>query len=424
MTEGVSRRLALKSLGATVALAAGVAPFTVLGAKKPRVVVVGGGAGGATVARYVAKSGQVDVTLVEANEHYTTCFFSNLYLGGFRSLESITHSYDKLAAAVGVRVVTDIATAVDADKRIVRLMSGGALAYDRLVLAPGIDFKYEAIEGYGPAAEQVMPHAYRAGAQSALLRRQIVDMKDGGLVVIVPPPNPFRCPPGPYERASMIAHYLKYHKPKSKILILDSKDKHSKQALFQEAWERFYPGMIEWLPGELTGGVKAVDVTNMAVVTEDETHRADVVNVIPPQQAGWIARSAGAAAQSGWCPVQAHNLASKLLPDVHVVGDSIIPGDMPKSAFAANSQAKVCANAIVADLADKQAFRPRFRNTCWSLVATGHGIKVGASYEATEEKIAKTSGFISQTGEDDTTRAATANEANGWYAGITADLFG
>ena len=424
MAQAISRRGILKRAGVSLLLGAGFVPFSVTGTAKPKVVVVGGGAGGATVARYVAQAEGVDVTLVETNPYYSTCFFSNLYLGGFRSLESLTHGYDTLSTEHGVRIINDTATAVEVDQRLVRLSNGGAIPYDRLVLSPGIDFKYEAIEGYGPEAEIYMPHAYKAGAQAALLKRQLVNMEDGGLVVIVPPPNPFRCPPGPYERASMMAHYLKHHKPRSKILILDPKDKHSKQALFQEAWERFYPGMIEWLPGELTGGVKAVGIKSMSVMTANETHKAAVVNIIPPQQAGWIARTAGAADPTGWCPVHAHNLASKQLPHVHLVGDSIIPGDMPKSGFSANSQAKVCANAIMAELTGKRAFKPRFRNTCWSLVATDHGVKVGASYEATEEKIRKTSDFISQVGEGDAIREATAHEANGWYTGITTDIFG
>ena len=426
MANTISRReLGRITAGVGAALATSAAPFTVLGAAKPKVVVIGGGAGGGTAARYIAKSGAVDVTLVEANASYTTCFFSNLYLGGFRTYDSITHSYDKLANDHGIKIVNAMAMGVDADAKTVSVAGGTTLPYDRLVVAPGIDFKWDAIEGYDEAAAQVMPHAYKPGAQTKLLKDKLEAMPDGGTFVISAPPNPFRCPPGPYERASMAAHYFKQHKPKSKILILDAKNKHSKQGLFQQAWERFYPGMIEWVPADMTdGGVKAVDTKAMTVMTVDETFEAAAANIIPPQHAGTIAQGAGLADDSGWCPVDAHTLESKQVAGVHLVGDAIIPGDMPKSGFSANSQAKVCANAILAALTDAKQFKPRFRNTCWSLVATDHGIKVGASYEATDEKIAKTQGFVSQVDENDATRVATANEANAWYDGITNDIFG
>ena len=318
-----------------------------------------------------------------------------------------------------------MATGVDTVAKTVALAGGGTLSYDRLVVAPGIDLKNETIDGYDDAASKFMPHAWKAGAQTQLLKSQIEAMEDGGTFVIAPPPNPFRCPPGPYERVSMVAHYLKQHKPKSKILIVDAKNKFSKQKLFEDGWARFYDGMIEWLPAEINGGgVKAVDTKSMKISTADETFTGNVFNVIPAQTAGKIAHAAGLTNETGWCPIKPATMESQLQPDVHLVGDAIIPGDMPKSGFSANSQAKVCAMAVRAALTGSKAFKPRFRNTCWSLVATEHGIKVGANYEATEEKIAKTEGFISQPEEDDATRAATAEEANGWYAGMTADIFG
>ena len=417
-------RLSLAASAAATASA--LAPRAALGAAKARVVVIGGGAGGATVARYIAKGSEdIEVTLVNDKAVYTTCFFSNLFIGGFRSFESISHRYDTLAADYGVKVAIDRATAIDPDARSVSLASGGRLAYDRLVVAPGIDLKHEAIEGYSPEAARTMPHAWQAGRQALDLRRRITDMEDGGTFVICPPPNPFRCPPGPYERVSMVAHYLKAYKPRSKILILDAKTKFSKQKLFEDAWARFYPDMIEWLNPEILGGwVTAVDPGAMTITAGDETFTASVANVIPPQHAGAIAREAGLADESGWCPVAPSTLASRLRPDIHLVGDAIIPGDMPKSGFSANSQAKVCANAVLADLLGKTAFKPRFRNTCWSLVTTDHAIKVGASYQATDEKIAKIEGFVSQAEESDEVRAETAKEARGWYAGITKDIFG
>lgn len=432
MTKNWTRRqFGRLSLAASAAASAAVsasvlAPRTSIGAAKARVVVVGGGAGGATVARYIAKgSEEIEVTLVNDKPLYSTCFFSNLFIGGFRSFESITHGYDTLKSDYGVKVVIDRASGIDADQRSVSLAGGDRLGYDRLVVAPGIDLKYEAIEGYSVEAAETMPHAWQAGEQTLNLRRRITDMKDGGTFVICPPPNPFRCPPGPYERISMVAHYFKSTKPRSKILVIDAKNKFSKQKLFEDAWLRYYPDMIEWLPAEITGGgIRAVDPKTNAVMTEDETFEAAVANVIPPQSAGRIARDAGLADESGWCPVVPATLASRLQPNVHLVGDAINPGDMPKSAFSANSQAKVCANAVLADLLGSKAFKPRFRNTCWSLVATDNAVKVGASYEATEEKIAKTEGFISAADESDELRAETAQEARGWYEGITKDIFG
>ena len=211
---------------------------------------------------------------------------------------------------------------------------------------------------------------------------------------------------------------------RSKIVILDAKNKFSKQKLFEDGWAQYYPGLIEWVPLEITGGVQMVDVKAMTVKTTSETVKASVANIIPAQRAGRIAQAAGLADKSGWCPVEPATLASKLQPDIHLVGDAIIPGDMPKSGFSANSQAKACAMAVRVALTDAKGFPPRFRNTCWSLIATDDAVKVGASYKATEEKIAKTEGFISKAGEDDQIRMATAREAVAWYDGITKDIFG
>jgi NADPH-dependent 2,4-dienoyl-CoA reductase/sulfur reductase-like enzyme len=425
MTKTLTRRRFGKLAGATGLAAAALSTRPVFGAGKAKVVVIGGGAGGATVARYVAKDAKdIEVTLVEANRNYTTCFFSNLYLGGFRSFESITHSYDTLASQYGVTVVHDRATAIDPAKKIVQLNGGDTLSYDRLVVAPGIEMKFDTIEGYSQKASQIMPHAWQAGPQTRILKSQLLEMEDGGTVVIAPPPNPFRCPPGPYERASMVAHYLKNNKPRSKIVILDAKNKFSKQKLFEDAWVRYYPGLIEWVPLEITGGIEMVDTKAMTVKTTSETVKASVANIIPAQRAGRIAQVAGLADKSGWCPVEPATLASKLQPDIHLVGDAIIPGDMPKSGYSANSQAKTCALAVRVALTDAKAFPPRFRNTCWSLLANDDAVKVGATYKATEEKIAKTDSFISKAGEEDEVRAATAREAFAWYDGIAKDMFG
>ena len=271
---------------------------------KARVVVVGGGIGGATAAKYLATSARtIEVTLVEPKPNYTTCFFSNLYLAGLCSLELLTHGYETLAQRYGINVIHDSVTAVDPVDKNVGLKSGPRLPYDRLVVAPGIAFNYDALAGYDEAAAQVIPHAWNAGPQTQLLRRQLESMEDGGVFVLVAPPNPFRCPPAPYERASLVAYYFKQHKPHARILILDAKDSFNAQDLFLDAWQRHYQGMIEWLPAQFTGGVKAIDVEERSVRTAGDTFKAAVVNVIPPQIAGQLAQQIGLVDQSGWCPV-------------------------------------------------------------------------------------------------------------------------
>jgi len=412
-------------LGTTLAGAAVLAAPAVIGQTRPRAVVVGGGAGGSTTARYIAKDskGAIDVTLIEPTRTYYTCFFSNLYIGGFRTLESIGHSYGTLAG-MGINVVHDWATGVDRDARTVSLAGGGSVPYDRLVIAPGIDFRYDSVPGYGLDAQNAMPHAWKAGSQTELLKQQVLAMREGGTFVMVAPPNPFRCPPGPYERVSMIAHQLKQTNPTAKIVILDPKDKFSKQGLFEEGWRTHYAGMVEWIPATISGGVKRVDPATMQIETDIETFKADVANVIPAQKAGLIASAAGLANDSGFCPIIAATMQSQVDENIHVIGDACIAGDMPKSGFSANSQAKVAAMAVRAGLLDSKLFPARFSNTCWSLIATDDGVKVGANYEATAEKIAKTDGFISKTGEAADLRKQTYEESVGWYAGITADIFG
>ena len=396
------------------------------GGKKPRVVVVGGGAGGATAAKYLAKDskGAIDVTLVEPTRKYYTCFYSNLYIGGFRDMDSIGHSYGNLAASYGINVVHDWASGIDRDKKTVRLAGGGTLPYDRLVLSPGIDFVDGAVPGWDLSAQNRMPHAYKAGSQTELLKRQVESMKQGGTYVMVAPPNPYRCPPGPYERVSMVAHVLKQKNPKAKILVFDPKKKFSKMGLFQEGWEKHYPGMIEWLDASFTGKLDEVRPNQMEVVVGGDVTKADVCNVIPAMKAGRIVDMAGIANKKGWAPVVPATMQSRMDPNIHVLGDASHQGDMPKSGFSANSQAKVASNAIRAALTGSKLFPARFSNTCWSLVATNDGIKVGASYKATEEKIAKVSGFVSKTGEDAALRKKTYEESIGWYNGITADMFG
>ncbi|MBV2360346.1 NAD(P)/FAD-dependent oxidoreductase [Thalassococcus sp. CAU 1522] len=412
-------------LGTTVAAAGVLSAPMVMGQARPRVVVIGGGAGGATAARYVAKDSQgaIDVTLIEPTRRYYTCFFSNLYLGGFREMESLGHSYATLAAEYGINVVHDWATGVDRDAKTVALAGGAAVPYDRLIMSPGIDFVDGSVPGWDLSAQGVMPHAYKAGTQTELLKRQIMAMPEGGTFVMIAPPNPYRCPPGPYERISMVAHLLKANNPTAKIIIADPKEKYSKQALFEEGWNKHYGGMIERLGPDFGGGNVSVNPATMEVDIDGEVIKADVVNVIPGQKAGAICAAAGLT-EGNWAPVDGHSMVSRMDENVYILGDATDQGDMPKSGFSANSQAKVAAMAVRGALTGSRVFPAKYSNTCWSLIATDDGVKVGAAYEPTDEKIASVSSFVSQTGEDAAMRKTTFEESIGWYSGITSDMFG
>ncbi len=412
-------------LGTAGAIAAGLSAPMVLAQGKPRVVVVGGGAGGATAARYIAKDskGEIDVTLIEPSRTYYTCFFSNLYLGGFQELSDIAHSYGTLAADYGINVVHDWAVGVDRDAKTVSLAGGGSVPYDKLILSPGIDFVDGAVEGWDISAQNKMPHAYKAGSQTELLKAQVMAMPEGGIFAMVAPPNPYRCPPGPYERVSMVAHVLKANNPTAKIIVADPKPKFSKMSLFQEGWANHYEGTVDWIGEDFGGGNVSVNPDAMTVTIDGEVTKVDVCNVIPAMKAGRIAEMAGVT-DGNWAPVNAADMSSKADPDIYVLGDASQQGDMPKSGFSANSQAKVCANAVRGALTGSKVFPAKFSNTCWSLIDADDGVKVGATYEATPEKIAKVDGFISQTGENTDLRKATYEESLGWYAGITSDMFG
>jgi len=390
-----------------------------------RVVVVGGGFGGATCARFIRRiDPRIAVTLVEASPTFTACPFSNLVIVGLRDLKAQEFGYDKLAAdQVTVRISP--ATAIDAQGRNLTLGNGASLPYDRLVLSPGIDIRWDALPGYTEAAAERMPHAWKAGEQTLLLRRQLEAMEDGGTVVISAPANPFRCPPGPYERASLIAYYLKTKKPKSKLIVLDAKDAFSKQGLFQAAWKALYPN-LEWVSLSSGGKVTSVDAGAMTLVTDFARHKADVANVIPPQKAGRIAEIAGAADRTGWCPIDPATFESKLQPNIHVIGDASIAGAMPKSAFTANAQAKVCAAAVAKLIAGGKPDDPRLINTCYSLVAPDYGISVAGVYRPADGQLkdVEGSGGVSPINAPASTRAAEATFANGWFSTITQEVFG
>ena len=395
-------------------------------AASAHVVVIGGGFGGATAARYLRQlAPQLRVTLVEPAERFYTCPFSNLYLAGLRSWESIGHSYDGLRKA-GVHVVHARADHVLTDTRRVLLSNGQALSYDKLVLSPGVDMRWNALEGYDEAASQLAPHAWKAGPQTQLLKKQLEAMPDGGKFVMVIPANPFRCPPGPYERAAMVAHYLKQHKPKSKILLLDDKDAFSKQGLFIQGWKALYGDMIEWVKQSDDGKVTRVDAKNLEVETAFGTkHKADVLNVIPPQKAGFIADRAGVTDASGWVPVKAESFESSKVPNVYVLGDATIAAPMPKSGFAANTQGKVAAAAIAAELTGQPLPAASYANTCYSLIGNDYGISVAGVYRAQEGKLIEVpnSGGVSPLDGNAAFRKAEADYGSAWYKAISTDIW-
>ena len=394
---------------------------------KPKVVVIGGGAGGATAARYLAKDseGAIAVTLIDESDQFTTCFFSNLYLGGFKSFDDITHGYGKLESDYGITKVTGRAASIDREGKQVMMADGTAIPYDRLVVSPGIDLIWDSVPGYSEDAAQIAPHAWKAGPQTQLLKEKLDALENGQQIVMVMPPNPYRCPPGPYERASMMAHVLKAKGfTDSRIIIVDPKDKFSKQGLFSEGWQKHYPGMVEWYGPDVHGGIKGVDVNAGTVETDLDTFEGALLNIIPAQKAGVIAASAALTDDSGFCPIDAASMRSTMDENIYVIGDASIAGAMPKSGFSANSQAKVAAMNIRGELTGSKVFPAKYSNTCWSLIETDDGVKVGAQYAPQDGAIASTSSFISQTGEDAALRKATYEESEGWYAGITADIFG
>jgi NADPH-dependent 2,4-dienoyl-CoA reductase/sulfur reductase-like enzyme len=423
MQNRVSRRAFVASAAATSAM---LVAKPVLAQARPRVVVVGGGFGGTTVARAIRRADpRVDVTLVETGSKFVACPFSNLVIAGLRDLRSQQFGYAKLAGEdIEVRIVA--ATGLDAQARRLALAEGGPLTYDRLVLAPGIDLNWNGLPGYSEATAATMPHAWKAGEQTLLLRRQLEAMEDGGTVLMSVPDNPYRCPPGPYERASLIAHYLKTRKPRSKLIVLDAKDQFSKQRLFQSAWRELYPDHLEWVGLSQGGKVISVDRGEMTLVTEFGRHKGAVVNVIPPQWAGRIARNAGVADRSGWCPIDPVTFESRLVPNIHLVGDVIIAGGMPKSAFSANAQAKVCAAAVVRLLNGDPPSEPRLINTCYSLVGPDYGISVAGVYRPVNGVLADVpgSGGVSPSDAPRSFRAQEALYAAGWFNTITAEVFG
>jgi NADPH-dependent 2,4-dienoyl-CoA reductase/sulfur reductase-like enzyme len=391
-----------------------------------RLVIIGGGFAGATLARFAkALEPRLGVTLIEARARYTACPMSNLVLAGERELNQQTFDYKALAEA-GVQVIQGYAVDVDGAQQRVMLQGGERIEYDRLVLAPGVQLNFDQLSGYSKQGAQAMPHAWQAGAQTTLLRRQLQGMPDDGLAIISVPPAPYRCPPGPYERASLMASYFKQAKPKARILILDSNDRFSKQALFQQGWRDLYGDTIRWQSASNDGRVIRVEPASMRVHTDFDTYQPDVANIIPPQQAGDIAHRAGVTDSSGWCPVESVSFESNRQPNIHVIGDAAIAAPMPKSAFAANAQAKVCAIALVRLF---RGIRPEptvLANTCYSYLKPGHAISIAGAYRTDNGEfsaIAAASG-ASPIDATQALRKQEAVHAADWFSAITQETFG
>jgi NADPH-dependent 2,4-dienoyl-CoA reductase/sulfur reductase-like enzyme len=419
----VKRRAFLGVAAATAALAAQVVRAQ---ASAPRVAVVGGGFAGASCARALKRADpRIAVTLVEASTLFHACPMSNAVIAGLREMDRQRFTYEAVRAD-GVAVALLAATSIDPRARSVALSDGTHLSYDRLVLAPGIDIRWNALPGYDEAAAQQMPHAWQAGEQTLLLRRQLQAMGNGGLVVISAPAGPSRCPPGPYERASLIAHYLKTHKPRSKLIVLDSKDAFPRQQLFLGAWGELYPGLIEWVPLSRGGQVVSVEPATRTLVTDFDRYRAAVASVIAPQRAGRIAGTAGVADRSGWCPIDPVTFESKLQPNIHVIGDAAITGAMPKSAFGANAEGKCCAAAVAALLAGREPPSPKLTNACYSLVAPDYGIAETGVYRPEGDEFAQVPGSDTPTAADRAgeARALDARQAETTFRTLTAEVFG
>jgi sulfide dehydrogenase [flavocytochrome c] flavoprotein subunit len=424
MTRSPNRRdlLALGALG----LGSALLPQTAMSQARAKIVIIGGGFGGASAAKQLIRLlPQASITLIEAQATYTACPFSNLVLGTDRTLAQQTFSYDALST-LGIQVVAQRAVDVNTETQTVTLSDESTLSYDRLILSPGIDIRWGALEGYSEAAAELLPHAWKAGPQTILLRRQLDALEDGQSVIMTVPPAPYRCPPGPYERASMIAHYLKARKPRSKLIVLDAKDQFSKMALFQEAWAEHYPDHLEWRGAIDDGRISRVDAANNTVFTDFDSYSAPVINVIPPQKAGSIADKAGVSDATGWCPIEPVAFESTLQSKIHVIGDATIAAPMPKSAFSANLQAKICAMGVARLFADLPPEPTVLANTCYSYTTPSEAISIAGVYSNASGLLQNISGAggVSPLEADIGVREAEAAQAAHWFVTITQEAFG
>lgn len=425
MSLSISRRHVIRglSLGLSAGLlGAGLAKASQTAAK---ILVVGGGFGGATAARFLKRYlPAAEISLIEPDNYHTACPFSNLVIADERKIEVQHFGYSGLEAE-GISHIRALASDVDSDTKQLTLEDGTKLPYDKLILSPGIDFRWNALEGYDERASRLMPHAWKAGPQTLVLRDKIAAMPDDGLVVISAPPAPFRCPPGPYERASLIGYYLKTHKPRAKLIILDAKDKFSKKPLFLKAWAENYNNNVEWRGESDDGTVRRVDAGTGLVVTDFEEFKADVANIIPPQKAGFIAERAGVTDATGWCPINPIDFSSTLMEDIHIIGDASIATPMPKSAFAANLQAKICALQIARALSGLKAEPTILANTCYSYLNPLEAVSVVGVYSNQDGKLNAVpgAGGLTPIDADIAHRQVEAIQARSWFNTITTEAF-
>ena len=407
----ISRREFLSMAAAFSSVA--VLPTSALAASKAKIVVIGGGVGGATFAKYLKrKAPDVQITMIEQNPIYIRPYGSSEVLTGHIDMSDLEVNYDALRNKYGVNIVIDRAIGLDANRQVVKTATGTEYAYDRLIVSPGIELNYEKIEGYSKKlAETKAPSGWIPGSQTSLLRDQIQTMRQGGTMLIVAPPNPYRCPPGPYERGALVAEWMQKHNPTGKVIITDPKNKFTAGDNFLLGWNRLYgynipkefmkgmpddvvehttPGMIDWITAKEGGTPLSFDAANMSVETESGRIKADVINIVPPMKAGGIAQQFGLTNEQGWCPVNRVTFESQKIANVHVLGDASIADAMPKSGFAANTQAKVAAYAIAHLLAGREPEQnPAFENTCYALAGSDYGFFVSAIYELKDGKIAK-----------------------------------
>ncbi len=424
-----SRRLVLKSAAAFVAATANPALAGALGKtsttmERVHIMVIGGGFGGASAARAARTlMPKAKISLLIDQPRFWMCPGSNSVIAGYHDLARIEVGYDALKA-LGIDVELDPATAIDAEKRTVKTASGRSLSYDKLIMSPGVAFDYSSIEGLSMDTVDRVPHAWKAGPQTELLRRQLQAMPAGGLFVLTMPPSPYRCPPAPAERACLVADYLKKHNPKAKLLILDAKDEFPFQDVFSEAWNALYAGIIEYRSIANDGLVRRVDPATLTAYTDFGQEKANVLNVIPPQTAGRIAIESGAADDTGWCPIDVSSFASTLLPNVYVIGDSALANPLPKAGSTAASQAVVAVDAIVAELNGVAAPTPSWIANCYSLAAPDYGVKLGAGYSFENGHIVRSSTNFSVVAESAETRAIDARYTEAWLSEIKAEIWG
>jgi sulfide dehydrogenase [flavocytochrome c] flavoprotein chain len=416
------RGFLLSGVGAITAAATAARPWVRVAATaaSPHVVVVGGGFAGSCCALQIRRSSaRIAVTLIDPSSGYVTCPMSDAVLADLRTLRSITTTRAGLART-GVRVVHDTVAGIDAPNRRVRLRGGGFIACDRLIVAPGIRFLFGQPEGYDEQATLSVPHAWQGGPQTRLLAQQLRAMRDGDTLAISVPPGLMRCPPGPYERASLIAYWLKRHRQRCKVLIFDANNHFPRQDIFTDVWQQRYPGMIEWIPPGEGGAITRVDPATRTLFSSSGAHRVAVANVIPPQAPGALAVEAGLASGHGWCPIKPATFESQLVDGVYVIGDACIAGTMPKSASAAHSQAIHCAAAIAAEFAEEPPAPSELDSVCYSMLGPESAIVMRSSFTLSNGEIVQAR-----------TEAPAGNAtiepvrmADGWYAQMRSDCFG